>query len=262
MWPYFSQKKVLITGAGSGLGKQLALELAASARSLILLDIQSQRVKETAQLIGPHAQAYAVDVVDAAAMQKILGQHSDCDIVIANAGLGGVNPATAFSPVVDQQIMSVNYFGTVNTLIPFIAPMLARRNGHLVAIASMAGLRGLPHAASYSASKAAQITLMESLRLDLRPHGIKVSTLLPAFIKTAMTEHQEFQMPFMVPVEKAAQHVIRKISAGARFNLFPWPMACLARLNRLLPVFLYDFVMPLVTKGRSTGAKVFGGQNL
>lgn len=256
-WPYFNAKKILISGAGSGLGRELAIQLSQSARELVLVDINQEQLAQTAKLIGEKAKVICADVSNGEFMQKALALHLDCDVVLANAGVGGVNPAQNFSQTIDHRIVSVNYFGTVHTITPFISDMIRRKSGHLVAIASLAGLRGLPAASSYSASKAAQINFMESLRVELWLLGIKVTTLLPGFIATSMTEHDEFQMPFMVPVEVAAKHCLKKISEGSRVNMFPWNLALLARVNRFLPPFLYDLTMRLINKSKPKMPKVF-----
>ena len=133
------------------------------------------------------------------------------DILIANAGLGGVNPGDSFSEEINRKMMSVNFFGTTGIISLILPQMIERKNGHIVGVASLAGLRGMPQAASYSASKAAQITFFESLRLDVKQYGIRVLTVFPGFIATKMTNHDEFKMPFMISPQKTAEKIISSI---------------------------------------------------
>ena len=169
------------------------------------------------------------------------------DVIIANAGVGGINPAK-FSVEVNETVMGINFFGTVNTITPFLKRMCDRKSGHIVAISSLASLRGLPSAASYCASKAAQNSLMESWRLDLARYNIQVSTILPGFIKTAMADHDEFDMPFTVSSEAAARATLSAIAKKKKRYLFPWPMRFFASINKMLPVWLYDFLMPRLNR--------------
>jgi short-subunit dehydrogenase len=181
-------------------------------------------------------------------------------VVIANAGLGGTNPGYAFSREMDERVMAVNYTGMVNTLMPFVPGMIARGRGALVGICSLAGLRALPNAASYCASKAAQAAFLESMRLDLAPSGITVTCVHPGFIRTPMTEHDEFQMPFMVSAEHAAALTLRAIERRRSQVYFPRLMGWLARFNRLLPNWLSDFAARRIAGARDKQPKLFLGK--
>lgn len=251
---YYNGKVVVITGAASGLGLEMARQLAPLVRALILLDLRPMSDADVAGHFGAfHAVVWSrgADVCDGEALQKLAQEQpfGAVDVVIANAGKGGVNPANAFSASMDKLIMSVNYFGTVNTFNAFMPAMLERRSGHLVGICSLASMRGLPNAASYCASKAAQLNLLESWRQDLRPFNIRVSSILPGFIKTAMTQHHEFKMPFMMDVGECARSILKAIACQRRFYMLPWPMALGSIINRLMPVWLYDFIIPLMIGG-------------
>jgi short-subunit dehydrogenase len=148
----------------------------------------------------------------------------------------------------------------VNTLTPFVPGMIARGRGALVGICSLAGLRALPNAASYCASKAAQAAFLESMRLDLGPAGIVVTCVHPGFIRTPMTEHDEFRMPFMLTAERAAALTLRAIERRASQVYFPRVMGWLARFNRLLPNWLSDFVARRVAGARDKQPKLFLGK--
>ena len=110
----------------------------------------------------------------------------------------------------------------------------------LVGIASVAGIRGLPGAEAYSASKAAAIAYLESLRLEMRPSGIKVVTIAPGYIETPMTAVNPYRMPFLLPADQAAERFARAIGRGVGYTVIPWQMGVVAKGLRLLPNWLYD----------------------
>jgi NAD(P)-dependent dehydrogenase (short-subunit alcohol dehydrogenase family) len=171
---------------------------------------------------------------------EILALWGGVDVVIANAGIGCLNPAYAFSLELDRRVFHVNYFGMLHTFTPFLRSMRLQNQGSLVAISSLAAFRGVGCASSYCASKAAQMRALESLRIDLKPFGIDVISIHPGFVTTRMAEHREFAMPFAIPVRKASQEILKAIARRKTRHLFPWPMKILVQLNRLLPGPIYD----------------------
>lgn len=248
---YYQDKVVLITGAGSGLGRSLGLLLSEMGAKLILTDFNAKNLEDVVALVSKKTACEwgLADVTNKEELLKLklkIPANWPVDIVIANAGVGGINPADNFSLEIDKTIMNVNYFGVVNTLSLFLEEMKKKRCGHLVGISSLASLRGLPSACSYSASKAAVNNLLESWRLDLAPLNIKVSCIRPGFIKSPMTNHKVFPLPFMVTSEEAAEQVLLSIAKYNKTSSFPWPMALLSFFNKWLPIFLYDFLLPKV----------------
>jgi short-subunit dehydrogenase len=143
--------------------------------------------------------------------------------------------------------MDINVLGLVHTFQPFIASMRAAakqgENAQLVGIASVAGIRGLPGAGAYSASKAAAISYLESLRVEMAAENIAVTTIAPGYIRTPMTEINQYKMPFLMNVDIAASKFINAIEHKRRFVVVPWQMGWLARLMRFIPPFLWDFAM-------------------
>ena len=253
-----SGKNVLITGAGNGLGRELAIICSKVAGNLYLVDLSLSAMMETKSLCSQQEKINLIelDLTHSDNCRKKF-ESIEVDIVIANAGLGGINPGDSFDPKIDRKIFEVNYFGTINTLTPFIPQMISRKKGTLVAIASLAGIRGLPQASSYSASKSAQISLMDSLRHDLGPLGINVITVLPGFIKTRMTEHDAFKMPLMVSAEESAINVIKAIECNKKTSYFPVVLGYLSLLNKFLPTFLFVFIMRVVNPPRKQNAQIF-----
>lgn len=193
----------------------------------------------------PGISIYSADVRDARAVQTIAQDFMEChgcpDIVIANAGVSrGTLTEYAEDGEVFADILAINVTGMVNLFQPFITRMRSRGCGRLVGIASVAGYRGLPGSGAYSASKAAAITYLESLRVELHRSGVSVITICPGYIVTPMTANNPFRMPFILNVEDAAKRIVRSIERGTLFSVIPWQMAIVAKALRLLPNFLYD----------------------
>jgi NAD(P)-dependent dehydrogenase (short-subunit alcohol dehydrogenase family) len=140
--------------------------------------------------------------------------------------------------------METNVMGMVATFAPFIGPMRAAEEDgvgrRLVGIASVAGIRGLPGAEAYSASKAAVISYLESLRLEMQPFGIRVVTIAPGYIETPMTEVNPYPMPFILSADEAAKKFAAAIARGTSYTVIPWQMGVVAKLLRLMPNWLYD----------------------
>lgn len=165
------------------------------------------------------------------------------DVVVANAGIStGTATGQAEDLSAFGRVFETNVLGIVNTFQPFVARMRERRTGALVGIASIAGFRGLPGSGAYSASKAAAIAYLESLRVELRGSGIAVVTICPGYIATPMTAGNPYPMPFLMQPDVAARKIARAIARGKRFYVLPWPMALAGRALRVLPRPLYDRV--------------------
>jgi short-subunit dehydrogenase len=137
-------------------------------------------------------------------------------------------------------VLETNVLGMVHTFQPFLEALRARRDGVLAGIASVAGFRGLPGAAAYSASKAAAISYLESLRVELRGSGIAVVTVCPGYIATPMTAVNPYRMPFLMQPDVAARRIAGAITARRRFYVLPRPMALAGRVLRALPRPVYD----------------------
>jgi short-subunit dehydrogenase len=137
-------------------------------------------------------------------------------------------------------VLDTNVLGMVHTFQPFLTAFAAKKCGKLVGVASIAGFRGLPGSGAYCASKAAAISYLESLRVELAGSGVEVITLCPGYIATPMTENNPYPMPFLLSADDAARLMVRAISRGRRFYVFPWQMALAGSLLRALPRPLYD----------------------
>ena len=237
---------VFITGASSGIGEALAHHYAALGANLGLFARREAELRRIAAgLASDRVATYAGDVRDAQALARsaadFLQRFGSPDVVIANAGVSrGTVTDFAEDMRAFAEVIGTNVLGIVHTFQPFIAPMRAARHGALVGIASIAGFRGLPGSGAYSASKAAAIAYLESLRVELRGSGIAVVTVCPGYVATPMTEGNPYRMPFLMRPEVAARRIAGAIARRRRFYVLPWQMALVGRAMRLLPRPLYD----------------------
>lgn len=238
--------KVFITGASSGIGAALAREFAAHGATLGLVARREAQLAELVRnLPGAAHRIYALDVTDGAALGEaaaaFMREVGTPEVVIANAGVSaGTLTERAEDYEVFRRIVETNLFATVATFAPFISAMRHVANARLVGIGSVAGVRGMPGSEAYCASKAAVVSYCESLRLELRATSIRVVTISPGYIATPMTAHNPYRMPFLMPVERFAGHAYRAIVRGDSHRIFPWQMAIVARVLRVMPNFLFD----------------------
>ena len=240
--------KVFVTGASSGIGEALARRYAQSGAQLGLFARRAGALKAVADSLRPASAAvYVGDVRDENALRDAASAFMERfgvpDIVIASAGIS-VGTLTAHPEDNPQfrAVLDTNVLGMMYTFQPFLPAMRSASNGCLVGIASVAGFRGLAGAGAYSASKAAAISYLESLRVELFGTGVAVVTICPGYVATRMPERTPYRMPFLVSPEKAARLIVRAIGQRRRFYVLPWQMAWLARLFRVVPRPLYDRV--------------------
>lgn len=240
--------RVFLTGASSGIGAALARHYADQGAELGLVARRGETLEALITTlpggVGRHL-ALPASVTDTAAMQAaaqhFLARFGTPDIVIANAGISvGTLTEELDDLAAFEAVLQTNVLGMVRTFQPFVQPMRARGSGTLVGISSVAGVRGLPGAGAYSASKAAASRYLESLRVELRDSGVRVVDIRPGYIATPMTAVNPYRMPFILPVDVAAQRFARSIAAGCSQATIPWQMGVVARLLGLLPNALYD----------------------
>lgn len=240
-------KTVLVTGASSGIGRALALELATRGAYVALCARREPELREVARLIeerGGRALVLPVDVADPDAIRAAIVQ-ADAELgalemVIANAGVGASGHAATLEWAEIDKVFSVNTRGAIATLTAAIPIFLAHKRGHLVAVTSLAGRRGLPRSGPYGASKAAVSTFVESLRLDLHDAGIRVTDVQPGFVDTEMTKNRGHARPLVWTPEKAARVIANRLESAPAVISFPWPLDLLTRLARVMPTWLYD----------------------
>lgn len=237
-----------ITGASSGIGQALALAYAEAGWRLALVARRAGPLDDWARGQGWTAERCQVHGADVSVTDQVVAAGQAClvhqgvpDVVIANAGISaGTLTGEAADAAVFRRIVDVNVTGMFDTFAPFVSAMRARGAGRLVGIASVAGIRGLPGAGAYSASKAAAIAYLESLRVELRGSGVRVVTIAPGYIRTPMTERNTYAMPFLTDADVFARRAVDAIVRGDSYVVIPRPMHAVALGLRVLPNWLFD----------------------
>jgi short-subunit dehydrogenase len=199
---FWTDKTVMITGASSGIGRGLALAIAARGARLGLLARRQSLLDEIVSSVKSRAVSVVADVRDAKAVKmaadRVREELGPIDILIANAGIGTADHISQLDPSHAADVISINVLGAANSVAAVVPQMVERGKGQLVAISSLAAYRGLPKSAAYCASKAALSAYFESVRIDLRGTGVDVTIIHPGFIKTALTSGREAKMPYLI----------------------------------------------------------------
>jgi short-subunit dehydrogenase len=233
-------RRVILTGASSGIGAALARELGRRGWAVALLARRLDLLRELEREISGSV-AIECDVTDRASVQEAVAKAGGpFDLAIANAGIGMPTPATKFNIEDAERMVRVNILGMMYLFDAVIPSMVERHSGRFAGVASIAGLRGLPATSVYSATKAAMQAFLEANRVDLAPYGVGVTIVNPGFIDTPMTAKNKFRMPFLMTAEKAARIIAGGLERGKRVIEFPRPMSLLMRTVRLVPDAIYD----------------------
>jgi len=238
-------RRIVITGASAGIGEALARHYAAADTVIGLVARRQAPMQALAASLPGRCEIYALDIADTAALENaardFCARHGTPDLVIANAGISvgthGDDPADIAKL---RRLLEVNVTGLAATLAAFAPAMRTERRGVLCGIASVAGFRGVPGAGAYSASKAAAITWLESMRTELAGSGVSVVTICPGYVDTPMTRVNRYRLPFLLPADEAARRIARAIAARRRLAVIPWQMALVSVLLRFAPPWLYD----------------------
>lgn len=246
-----TQPLVFITGASSGIGQALAHRYHQAGFLLALVARRTSEVKTWASEQGISPDSYEIYSAVVSVTDSIVAAGRDCiarqgvpDVVIANAGISvGMDTAVLSDIDVMARTFATNNIGMAATFQPFVDAMVQRGSGTLVGIGSVAGIRGLPGHGAYCASKAAVISYCESLRGELRPHGVRVVTVSPGYIDTPLTQQNRYSMPFLMQPADFADRAFRTIQAGVSYRVIPWQMGVVAKLLRMLPNPLFDKVL-------------------
>jgi short-subunit dehydrogenase len=250
---FWLNKVVLITGASSGIGRGLALELSRRGAKLGLVarrkDVLDELIAEiSGNSNGDNSGVTAIsgDVQDAesmrAAAEQLRMQFGKIDVLIANAGIGGNDDPTRLDAAKFANVINTNVIGVSNSVAAVIPDMVKRGSGQLVVISSLAAYRGLPKSAAYCASKAAVSAMFESLRLDLKPRGIDVTIIHPGFIKTPLTAGRQAKLPWVLELEPAVKKMVKAIEKRKKSYAFPWQLAMVVRSGMIMPSVLYDWI--------------------
>ena len=239
---------ILITGASSGLGSALASFYAKDSCTLLLTGRNQQRLEEISALCrdkGAVVKNAVLDVLSREALANWITEMDKLhpiDLVIANAGISGGTSGATESDTQTRDIFATNIDGVLNTVLPVIPLMQTRQKGQIALISSLAGFRGLPSAPSYSASKAAVRLYGEGLRGVLAKDHIGVTVVTPGYVTTPMTSVNEFPMPFILPVEKAARIIAERLQKNPSRIAFPYILYRVVHLMACLPPAWTDWI--------------------
>jgi short-subunit dehydrogenase len=237
---------IWITGASSGLGRELARQYAqaghqvcVSARSRQGLDDLAEVCREMEGAVHP----FILDVTDIDAardcFKNIVTDVGLPDLCVLNAGTHAENPVNNFDHAVYQRLMNINYMGVVNCLQSVIPAYIEQGHGQIGVVSSVAGYRGLPNASAYGASKAALINMCEALQPELANAGVDLRLINPGFVRTPLTDQNEFSMPFLMEVEDAAERMVKGL-AGDGFEItFPRRFTWMLKVLKMLPYAVY-----------------------
>ncbi|SFK66696.1 SDR family NAD(P)-dependent oxidoreductase [Methylocapsa palsarum] len=237
---------VWVTGAGKGIGRALALRLAARGHTVAA----SARTGTDLESLAAEAEGLpgsifpvTLDVADAASVKAAIDRIEQAigplDLAILNAGTHQPLSAKDFDVSVFRSLIDVNLMGTVHCLAEILPGFIGRRAGTIAVVSSVAGYRGLPTAAAYGATKAALINMCEALKPELDQAGVRLALINPGFVDTPLTRRNDFPMPFLISSEEAADHIMRGLDRGAFEIVFPWRMALAMKLLRLMPYSAY-----------------------
>jgi short-subunit dehydrogenase len=243
-------KRIWLTGASSGIGRAVAIQLA-SRGAICALTARNeealQRLRVQIESKNGRALALPGDVTDAARMNDIAGELESrlggIDVLIANAGTHVFTKPEQFNADEYLDLMTLNYGGMLRCIEAVLPAMLKRKSGHIVGVSSLAGFRGIPRAAAYGASKAAIINFLESLRFHLNLSNIHVTIVTPGFVRTPLTDKNDFQMPFLTEPDQAARIICSGIEREKDLIAFPFPFSTAMRLMRILPYPIYKWIM-------------------
>ena len=235
----WSGKRYWLVGASEGLGRDVALTMSRAGAEVIVSARSEDRLKELVEEMPGKASYVTVDVADMEQVKKAAQEVGEIDGMVYLAGVYWPMPAQEWNNDQVALMGEVNYLGAARVVGEVIGPMVERDRGHIVLTGSLSGFRGLPGAIGYSASKAGLMALAESIEADLRKTGVKVQVINPGFIKTRLTEKNDFNMPFIMEPEEAAREFFEHMNTDDFKKSFPFFFSLLFRGSQFLPDWLY-----------------------
>jgi len=244
-----NKKTVLITGASSGIGSGLAQAFASEKCNLILLARRKNLLDELAESLkdsGSSILTLKCDVTNKdevkLCIDEALKHFGDIDIAVLNSGIGKSVKIQNLNSEDAEDIFDVNVLGVIKCIEFLIPGFIKSKKGMIVGVSSLAEVRGFANNGFYSASKAALSIFLESIRLELKKYNVKVITVKPGFVRTHMTDKNNFKMPFLMDLDKAVKIIINGIKKEKRIIQFPLPTVITAKILKVLPDGIYDYL--------------------
>lgn len=242
MTPQSARRVAWVTGAGTGIGRALALRLAEAGWIVAICARTASDLESLADRHPKLIHPYGLDVTDveavATAAKAIAADLGAIDLAVFNAGTYHRTSATDFDLTKLASMVDLNITGTLNCLAAAMPAMIARRGGHIAVVSSVSGYVGLPGASGYGATKAALINLCESLKPELDAEGVQLQLINPGFVKTPLTDKNDFAMPFLIAVDEAVDHIMDGLKSSRFEIVFPWKMTLAMKSLRNVPHWL------------------------
>jgi len=232
-------KRYWLIGASEGLGREVAMSLSRAGAEVIVSARNAARLDELVSVLPGRASAVPLDVTDSAAVQAAAAQIGRLDGMVYLAGVYWPMKSTDWNPKQAEEMADINFMGALRAVGAVLPAMLAQGSGHIVLTGSLSGFRGLPGAIGYGASKAGLMHLAESMQADLRHSPVQVQLINPGFIKTRLTDKNDFAMPFIMEPEAAAQEFFEHMNDDAFKKSFPFLFSLVFRISQFMPDWLY-----------------------
>ena len=241
-----NQKKIWITGASSGIGKALAEKFAAEGWKVAA----SARRKEILDKMSEHENifSYPLDVTNQDqiknSFEKIIEDFNGLNLCVFSSGTYDPKLEQKINVVQNKFVMETNFFGVLYCIKAVESYFKNKKDGHISIVSSIAAYRGLPNSSGYGPSKAALTNLTESLYFDFKKYNVRISLVSPGFIKTPLTDKNEFPMPFIKSPEFAAEKMFNGLTKAKAFEIhFPKALTILLKILRVLPYKIYLFLI-------------------
>ena len=246
-----NQKKIWITGASSGIGKAVAEKFAKEGWKVAVSARRKELLDDLAK--NQNIESFPLDVTNRSQINEvfnnILAKFSNLDICLFSSGTYEPKDEQNIDPDKIKNVMNVNFLGVIDCVKSVEEYFKNRKSGHISIVSSIAGYRGLPNSSGYGPSKAALTNFTESIYFDFKKFGVRVSVVSPGFIKTPLTDKNEFPMPFLKTPEYAAEKIFNGLVKSSAFEIhFPKGLTLTLKFLRILPYRLYLFLVDKLVK--------------
>ncbi len=246
-----NQKKIWITGASSGIGKAVAEKFAAEGWKVAVSARRKELLQDMAK--DQNISSFPLDVTDRSQInnvfQNILKEFGNIDVCLFSSGTYEPKDEQSIDPDKIKNVINVNFLGVIDCVKTVEEYFKNKKTGHISIVSSIAGYRGLPNSSGYGPSKAALTNFCESIYFDFKKFGVRVSVISPGFIKTPLTDKNEFPMPFLKTVDYAANQIFNGLVKSNAFEIhFPKGLTLTLKFLRILPYKLYLFLVDKLVK--------------